>query len=75
MNHTRVKDAWEHWEKNMLKELKTLIELWEKSGRIAFHRPRKKTVSLNGFKEIPEKDALEYLREWASKKEDSNGHS
>jgi hypothetical protein len=59
----------------MLKELKILIEAWEKSGRIAFHRPRKKTVSLNGFKELSEKDALEYLREWASKKEGSNDHT
>lgn len=68
------KDSKKDWGKIMLKELKTLIEAWEKSGRVAFHRPRKKTVRLNGFKELSEKDALKYLREWASKKEDSNGH-
>ena len=42
INNICAKDARKHWEKIMLKELKTLIELWEKSGRIAFHRPRKK---------------------------------
>jgi len=45
-------------------ELKTLMNRWISTGRIAFHYPRKKQVSLNGGKAISEKDAIKYLKDF-----------
>jgi len=44
--------------------LKTLIDEWEKTGRVAYYHAIKKTVSLNGGRAMPEKEALEYLQDW-----------
>jgi len=50
--------------KGMSPALKTLIDEWEKSGRVAYYHAIKKTVSLNGGKAMTEKDALKYLQDW-----------
>ena len=50
--------------KGMPSVLKTLIDEWEKTGRVAYYHAIKKTVSLNGGKAMPEKEATEYLQDW-----------
>lgn len=48
--------------KNM--DVKTALDAWRKTGRIAFHHPKKKTVSLNGGKHIPERDAVAHIADF-----------
>ena len=39
------------------------INLWNDSGRIAFHYPRKKMIRLNGGIALSEKDAIKKIKE------------
>jgi hypothetical protein len=50
--------------KGMPPVLKTLIDEWEKTGRVAYYHAIKKTVSLNGGRAMPEKEAIKYLQDW-----------
>ncbi len=40
----------------------TIIESYRATGRLAFHYPRKKLISLNGHKAIPVKEAIAQMR-------------
>jgi len=48
-------------------ELQILLDRYRKTGRVAFHYPRKKQVSLNGGRLKSEAEALKYLKEFFSK--------
>lgn len=45
--------------KNM--DVKSALDAYRKTGRVAFHHPKKKTVSLNGGKHMPERDAVAHI--------------
>ena len=47
-----------------INELKTLMDRWNATGRLAFHYPRKKMVSLDGGSCKTEEKAIEYLRDF-----------
>ena len=38
-----------------------LIEQYNATGRIAFYHPKKHTISLNGFKALPEEEGLKRI--------------
>lgn len=42
--------------------IQKLIKQYEATGRIAHRYPRKKQISLNGFRAIPEKEAIKKMR-------------
>ena len=39
------------------------LEQWRATGRIAFYHPRSQTISLNGGKHVPIKEALKKIQE------------
>ena len=44
-------------------EIDTLIDAYQKTGRLAFRHPRNKTISLNGGRSMPEKEAVQKMRD------------
>ena len=44
-------------------KIKEIINQYEATGRVAFYHPRKKTISLNGFPELPENEAIRRMLE------------
>ena len=43
--------------------LTDVLSEYRATGRLAFHYPRKNTVSLNGGKAVPVKDAIKIMRD------------
>lgn len=49
-----------------MKKLQTLLAKYQSTGRIAFHYPRLKRISLNGSRSIPEKEAIQIMQKTIS---------
>jgi hypothetical protein len=45
-------------------DLQKYLDMWEKSGRVYFDRPRNKTISFSGKKPLSYADALKYLKDF-----------
>ncbi len=43
---------------------KKLVEDWKATGRLAFHYPRLKRISLNGGRSLPEREAIKQIKEF-----------
>ena len=41
-----------------------LIEAYRATGRLAFHYPRLKRISLNGGRSLPEREAIDHIKEF-----------
>ena len=50
--------------------LQKAIAAWEASGRCAWHYPRKRLVSLNGHRAIPESEAIKHIENCLAKDEE-----
>jgi hypothetical protein len=48
-------------------EMEYLLNKWRETGRIAYRRPNKKLISLNGGPNIPEKQALDKIKDFFDK--------
>jgi len=63
MYATATKNAMkDHVELDENKRVKDLVAKYNKAGRVAFHYPRKKKVSLDGGRLMSEKDAIEKMK-------------
>jgi hypothetical protein len=48
-------------------KIKEIINQYQSTGRIAFYHPRKKTISLNGGRQLPEQEAIKIMLECLNK--------
>ena len=46
-----------------MENIDKLLKEYRATGRLAFYHPRKQTISLNGGKHVPVKEALKKIRE------------
>ena len=46
-----------------MENIEKLLKEYRATGRLAFYHPRKQTISLNGGKHVPVKEALKKIRE------------
>ena len=44
-------------------KIQEALTAWKNSGRVAFYRPTKRTVSLNGFPDISEREAIQKIQD------------
>ena len=54
------------------KQIESLIEQYNATGRVAFHYPRKKEISLDGRRSMKEGDAIEKMREVITRKKEES---
>ena len=52
-------------------EIEILLNKWRETGRIAYRRPNKKLISLNGGPNMPEKQALEKIKDFFAKQKEN----
>jgi hypothetical protein len=44
-------------------KIKEIINQYQSTGRIAFYHPHRKTISLNGGRQLPEREAIKIMLE------------